>query len=85
MGWVNSVDLILNWIRKFAFQTCGVNPDWEVRGDRGLPLSTAAVVCMDGVDILPRLKVVRDCLAAAHGHLSFSKVGMCLGVARFVS
>ena len=39
MGWVNSVDLIQNFIRKFVFQTCDINPAWEVRGDRGLPLS----------------------------------------------
>ncbi len=84
MGWVNSVDLIQNFIRRFVFQTCGVNPEFEVRADKGAPLSSAAVVCMDGFDLVTRLKTFRDILGAAQGHPAFSVDGKSLDMARFV-
>ena len=54
MGWINSVDIIQHFIRRFVFGTIGVNPSWEVQ--RGLPINpdAAAVVCMDGFDLISK-------------------------------
>jgi hypothetical protein len=62
MGWTNSVDVIQNFIRRFVFQTCGLPPDLEVRKDAPISGADVAVVCMDGFDLVSKIKVVQDSL-----------------------
>ena len=57
MGWVNSVDLIQNFIRRFVFKTLGVSPEAEVQRAVSVPSGEAAVVCMDGFDLITRASV----------------------------
>ena len=52
MGWVNSVDLIQNFIRKILLGICKVCPDFEVNRDNRVISSSVIVVCMDGFDFL---------------------------------
>ena len=85
MGWINSVDLIQNCIRRFVFQTCGVNPQFEVRGDRGVPPDTAAAVRIYGLDLVARLNLFRDTFVAAQGHLDFAEDGRPPEMSRFVT
>ncbi len=65
MGWTNSVDILQNFIRRFLVDACGVPPGLEVRKDRPFPLGAAAVVCMDGFDLISKVKVFRDHLQGA--------------------
>ncbi len=62
MGWLNSVDLIQNFIRKFVFPICQILAAWEVRKDVPFPKQAAAVVCMDGFDPCSRVKILDDLL-----------------------
>ena len=57
MGWVNSVDLIQNFIRRFVFKTLGVSPESEIQRAVPVPSGDAAVVCMDGFDLITRASV----------------------------
>ena len=57
MGWVNSVDIIQNFIRRFVFKTLGVNPLSEIQRGVPVPRGEASVVCMDGVDLITRASV----------------------------
>ncbi len=76
MGWINSVDVIQNFIRRFVFDVCGVPANLEVRKDRGFPASSAGVVCMDGFDLITRLKIVRVIwLALMSNSVSMAKGG----------
>ena len=57
MGWVNSVDIIQNFIRRFVFKTLGVDPASEVQRAVPIPRGDAAVVCMDGFDLISRASI----------------------------
>ena len=54
MGWINSVDIIQNFIRRFVFRTVGVSPDLEVSRVHPFPTGDAAVICMDGFDLITK-------------------------------
>ena len=56
MGWLNSVDLIQNFIRRFVFNSCNLSKGMEVREDRPFPPKDAAVICMDGLDVITKIK-----------------------------
>ena len=56
MGWLNSVDLIQNFIRRFVFNSCNISRSMEVRKDRPFPPKDVAVVCMDGLDVITKTK-----------------------------
>ena len=55
MGWLNAVDVIQNFIHRFAFQTCDIPPHLEARKDKPPPKGDAVVVCMDGFDYVRRV------------------------------
>ena len=55
MGWLNSVDIIQNFIRRFVFAACKFSPGMEVRKDKPFPPGDVAVVCMDGVDVVSKI------------------------------
>ena len=55
MGWLNAVDVIQNFIRRFVFQTCDIPPHLEARKDKPPPKGDAVVVCMDGFDYVRRV------------------------------
>ena len=57
LSWIDSVDLMQKLICRFVFDICGVP---AVRNDRSFPAGSAGVVCMDGFDLVTRLKIVRD-------------------------
>ena len=59
MGWTNSVDLIQNFIRRFVFGTCQIEPHLEVCRAQPFPQDGAAVVCMDGFDSIARVQLDR--------------------------
>ena len=56
MGWLNSVNLIQNFIRRFVFNSCNLSRNMEVRKDRPFPPEDAAVICMDGLDVITKIK-----------------------------
>ena len=60
MGWLNSGDIIQNFIRRFVFKTLSVNPEFEVQRQVLAPRKHAAVMCMDGFDLVSRVKVFDD-------------------------
>ena len=54
MGWINSVDVIQNFIWRFVFGICGVCPSLEIAPNKVMPQGDAAIVCMDGFDLVSR-------------------------------
>ena len=60
MGWLNSVDLMQNFIRRFVFNICKLSKSMEVRKDRSFPPEDVAVVCMDGLDVVTKIKQEGD-------------------------
>ena len=54
---MNSVDLIQNFIRRFVFKTLGVSPESEIQRAVPVPSGEAAVVCMDGFDLITRASI----------------------------
>ena len=60
MRWLNSVGVIQNFIRKFVFWTCTSSPHMEAGRAKATPKGDLAVVCMDGVDVITRLRIARD-------------------------
>ena len=57
MGWINSVDLIQNFIRRFVFKICEVPAELEVKPQLKRVANDAALTCMDGFDHFPRIRV----------------------------
>ena len=84
MGWTAAVDYIQNFIRRFAFETCGIPAALEVRGDKPFPQIDAAVVCMDLSDFIIRLRCDFDELRRIQGVLEFDSAGRSAELSHFV-
>lgn len=65
MGWQPSVDILQNFMRRFVFGVCGVPASLEMRKDQPLPTDDIMVVCIDGADLVSKLKVVNGALDVA--------------------
>ena len=61
------MDLIQNFIRRFAFQVCGIPPEIEVRGDRPVPPIEVAIICIDGLDIVTRPRLEHGAIRQING------------------
>lgn len=55
MGWVNSVDLIQIFIRRFVFMMFKAPSDMEMNPTMPMPEADIAVVCMDGFDLVRKI------------------------------
>ena len=55
MGWINSVDLIQNFIRRFVFNLIRVPASMEMGPKTKMPEGDIAVVCMDGFDLVRKI------------------------------
>ena len=84
MGWLNSVDVIQNFIRRFVFQTCRLPAVMEVRRDRPIPKGDVAVVCMDGIDILTKLVEEEGTFKGVYKSLKYTTKGRSRFMKRFV-
>ena len=58
MGWINSVDLIQNSIRRFVFPTCKVPSELEANPLRKRVSGDAAITCMDSFDYFSLVKIL---------------------------
>ena len=58
MGWINSVNPIQNFIRRFVFRTCKVPGELEVNPLQKRVSGDAAITCMDGFDYFSRVKIL---------------------------
>ena len=85
IGWINSVDIIQNFIRRFVFRTVGVSPDLEVSRLQPPPKKDAAVVCMDGFDLMTRFSTHEKCREKVIAFLATFGATKCPIMDRFVS
>ena len=84
MGWINAVDVIQNFIRNFVFQIVGVPAELEMRRDKVMPEDEVAVTCMDGFDLVSKVRLINGTLAGGlveDGRVPGSRSGI---MARFV-
>ena len=63
MGWVNAVDLIQICIRNFVYGVVGVPSELGMRKDRAMPDDEIAVTCMDGFDLVSKVRLINGTLA----------------------
>lgn len=60
MGWINSVDLIQNFIRRLVFGKCQINPALEVNPFNRRLSGDAVITCMDGFDYFKRVRNLNE-------------------------
>ena len=66
MGWVNAVDLIQNFIRNFVYQAVGVLVKLEMRKDHPMSEDEVAITCMDGFDLVSKVRLINGTLTGGH-------------------
>ena len=68
MGWLNSVDLCQFVCRRFVINVVGVLESLELRPRKATPREDVAVLCMDGFDLVRRVKKLRKVVRTGRRH-----------------
>ena len=60
MGWVISVAIIQDFLRRFVYHAGLIDPSCELCVGKPFPISQAALTCLDGFDVITKLPPLPD-------------------------